>query len=140
MIFLAFLAFNFHSGISKTITSCLFLCFFTTQGLIQSNFCLKDHTQFPSFFFADLQQNMLGYLININSLCSNPVVLKKKDKISNKKCFFGPSLHKKGPLWATPKQKNNCFSRNNKSRSSAFRDFLFYQNIICFCQKSGISS
>ena len=24
------------------------------------------------------------------------------------------------------------FGRNNKSRSSAFRKFLFYQNIICF--------
>ena len=54
---------------------------------------------------------------------------------SLKKCFFEPSLHKKGSLWATPKQKNNCFSRNNKSRSSAFRNFLFYENIICFLSK-----
>ena len=28
--------------------------------------------------------------------------------------------------------KNNFFGKNNKSRSSAFRKFLVYQNIICF--------
>ena len=28
--------------------------------------------------------------------------------------------------------KNIFFDRNNKSRSSAFRNFLFYQSIICF--------
>ena len=30
------------------------------------------------------------------------------------------------------KMKKNFFGRNNISRSSAFRKFLFYQNIICF--------
>ena len=29
-------------------------------------------------------------------------------------------------------KKSNFFSRNNKIRSSAFRNFLFYQNLICF--------
>ena len=31
-----------------------------------------------------------------------------------------------------PKIKNNFFGKNNKSRSSAFKKVLFYQNIICF--------
>ena len=29
-------------------------------------------------------------------------------------------------------EKKNLFGRNNKSRSLAFRNFLFHQNIICF--------
>ena len=32
----------------------------------------------------------------------------------------------------TQNEKQLYFSRNNKSRSSAFRNFLFYQSIICF--------
>ena len=44
-----------------------------------------------------------------------------------------PICTKMGSLWATPKiKKSNFFSRNNKIRSSAFRNFLFYQNLICF--------
>ena len=49
-----------------------------------------------------------------------------------KNCFLGPICTKRGSLLATPKSKNIFFGRNNKSRSSAFRNFLFYQNIICF--------
>ena len=41
--------------------------------------------------------------------------------------FLGPICPKKGWLWAMPKMKNNLFGRNNKSRSSLFRNFLFYQ-------------
>ena len=37
---------------------------------------------------------------------------------------------KRESLWATTKMKNNVFGRNNKSRLSAFRDFLFCQNKI----------
>ena len=48
--------------------------------------------------------------------------------------FFGPNLHRKGVimLWAMPKVGKTFFGRNNKSRLSAFRKFLFYQNIVCF--------
>ena len=47
--------------------------------------------------------------------------------------FWDQFVQKKGhyQLWATPKMKNNFFDRNDKSRSSAFRNILFYQNI-CF--------
>ena len=34
--------------------------------------------------------------------------------------------------FSRPPKMENFFGRNNKSRSSAFRKFLFYQNIICF--------
>ena len=29
-------------------------------------------------------------------------------------------------------EKKSFFGRNNKNRYSAFRNFLFYQNILCF--------
>ena len=41
-------------------------------------------------------------------------------------------VKKKRLLWATAKMENFFFGRNNKSRSLAFRKFLFYQNIISF--------
>ena len=49
-----------------------------------------------------------------------------------KNCFFGPNLHRKGVITAHSQHRKRFFSWNNKSRSSAFRKFLFYQNIICF--------
>ena len=72
-----------------------------------------------------------------------------------KNCFFWPNLHKKGVIMDHGRdEKKFFFGRNNKSRSPAFRKFLFYQNIICFdwvknlflslsdafCQESVISS
>ena len=50
-----------------------------------------------------------------------------------KNCFFGPNLHGKGVIMDHAQdEKKIFFGRNNKSRSSAFRKFLFYQNIRCF--------
>ena len=49
-----------------------------------------------------------------------------------KNCFFGPKLHRKEDYGPRPRWKKKFFGRNNKSRSSAFRKFLFYQNIRCF--------
>ena len=43
---------------------------------------------------------------------------------------MSPLCTKKGLLWATPSMEKIFFDRNNKSWS-AFRNFLFYQNI-CF--------
>ena len=64
-----------------------------------------------------------------------------------------PICTEKRSLWATPKMEKHFFGKNKKSRSSAFRKFLFYQNIMfwvsyesfsifsdVFCQKSVISS
>ena len=45
---------------------------------------------------------------------------------------MGPICTKNGSLLATLKMENNFFGRNNKSRSSGFWNFLFYQNIILF--------
>ena len=75
---------------------------------------------------------MLRGTININNLRYNPEVLKKVGKTS-KKLFFGPNsnLHRKKVIMGHG-QDGNFFSGRNKSRSSAFRKFLFYQNIICF--------
>ena len=42
------------------------------------------------------------------------------------------NLHKKGVILGYAQNGENFFSRNNKSRSSTFRNLLFYQNIICF--------
>ena len=49
-----------------------------------------------------------------------------------KNCFLGLNLLKKDSLWVIHNMENNFFGRNNKSRSPAFRNFLFYQNIIFF--------
>ena len=46
--------------------------------------------------------------------------------------LWDPICTTKWSAWAMPKMKNNFFSRNNKSRSSAFWNFLFCQNIIHF--------
>ena len=46
--------------------------------------------------------------------------------------FFGPKLHRNGVIMGHTQNGKRFFGRNNKSRSSAFRKFLFYQNIICF--------
>ena len=76
---------------------------------------------------------MLEDTININKLCWNPAVLKKKLVKPLKNCFFGPNFHRKGVIMHHAQdEKKTFFGRNNKSRSSAFRKFLFYQNIICF--------
>ena len=39
---------------------------------------------------------------------------------------MGRICTKKQSLWATPKKKNSIFCRNNKSISSAFRNFLIF--------------
>ena len=60
--------------------------------------------------------------------------------------IFGPNLHKKGVSMSHIQTKKYLFGINSKNRSSAFRKFLFYQNIIIslslflfcvvlFCQK-----
>ena len=41
---------------------------------------------------------MLEDTININNLCYNPAVLKKKLVKPLKKNFFGPNLHRKGVI------------------------------------------
>ena len=46
--------------------------------------------------------------------------------------FWTQFAQKIGPYGPRPRWKQTFFSRNSKSRLSAFREFLFYQNIICF--------
>ena len=107
-----------------------FFVFFTTVDLTWPKFCRKNHTHFT--FFWLISRNMLGDTININNyLCCNLAVLKKLVK-PLKNCFLDRIYKEKGSLWAMLKMGKKFFGRNNKSRSSAFRKFLFYQNIICF--------
>ena len=44
---------------------------------------------------------------------------------------MGPSCTKKGQHGPHSKWKRNLFSRNSKSRTSASKNFLFYQNVKC---------
>ena len=116
----------------KTLLKCQFLCFFHNIGpnLVQ---ILLQRPQPLSSLFADFQWNMLGDSININNLCCNPVVLKKKiGKISKKLLFWAKFVQKRGHYGQLPKWKTIFLGRNTKNRSSAFRNFLFYQNVICF--------
>ena len=51
---------------------------------------------------------------------------------TSENCFFGSNLHRKEVIMGHAQDGQFFFGRNNKIRSSAFRKFLFYQNIICF--------
>ena len=75
---------------------------------------------------------MLGDSNNINNLCCNPVALKKKVYKTSKKIILGSCLHYNGVnMGHAQNEKQFFFDRNNKNKS-AFRNFSFYQNIICF--------
>ena len=57
----------------------------------------------------------------------------KKIGKASKNYIFGPKLHyKEVSMGLAQNEKQFSFGWNNKSRSSAFRNFLFYKNIICF--------
>ena len=55
----------------------------------------------------------------------------KKLVKSLKNCFFGTNFHKNGAIMGHAPNETIFFGRNNKSKSSVFWNFLFYQNIIC---------
>ena len=69
---------------------------------------------------------MLRDSININNLCCNPVVLKRVGKLFKNWA--------KNCLWAQFVAEIRLVIRNteNSSSSAAFRNILFYENIICF--------
>ena len=76
---------------------------------------------------------MLEDSININNFRCNPVVLKKKlVKRQQKLLFWTQFALQRGQHEPCPKRKSKFFGRNNKSRSLAFRNVLFYQDIKCF--------
>ena len=110
MIFLANLAFSFHSGISIPTTS-YFKCKTDAKYDIGPNLTqiLPQRPYLLSFSFADF--------INLNNLCCNPVVLRKIGK-PLKSCFLGPNCTEKGSWW--DKMKNIFFKQN------------YLQQIICF--------
>ena len=74
--------------------------------------------------------------IDISSFCCNPVVLKKIGKTS-KNCFFQAQFAlQRGQHGSHSKWKTIFFDRNNKSRSSAFRNFLSKDNLFWLSYKS----
>ena len=78
-------------------------------------------------FFADFHWDMSGDWINIYNLHYNAVVLKKKIAKTFTNCSF--SWAKTRPVEEVmPKIKFNFFG-DNKRKSWAFKNFLFYQNI-----------
>ena len=93
-------------NIKKSSLKYQFLSFFTILDQILPKFCPKCYTH-TSLFLADFQWNMLGDSININNLCCNPVVLKKKLVKPYNFVWLSPICTKKGSLWATPKIENN---------------------------------
>ena len=95
-----------------------FLCFLTALDLIWPKLCPKSQTHFTYVW----RFNWCQWLVLQSSMSS-----------SEKNYFLSPICIKKGSLRATPKiKKTFFFGRNDKSRSSSFRNFLLYQNIICF--------
>ena len=107
------------------------LFFFTTLELIWPKSWPQSPTHLP--FFAIFQLNMLEDSINFKNLCLQSSSSEKKMDKTSKNCYFlVPICTKKGSAWVTHNIKKILFGRNNKSRSSNFRNVLFYQIIICF--------
>ena len=94
------------------------------------NFALYTTPTF-SFNFAYSKWNMLGDSIDINNLCCNLLALKKFVK-NSKNCFLGPINAQERSHYGPRPNEKQFFGTNNKSQLSAFRNFLLYQNIICF--------
>ena len=89
-------------------------------------------TTMTLLFLAVFQWNILGDSININNLCFNPAFLKKKLVKPLKSCFLVPIYAKRGNYGHRSQWKMFFLGRNNRNWSLAFRNILFYQNIICF--------
>ena len=73
---------------------------------------------------------MLGYSININNLCCNKVVLKKKKKVKALKiAIFGINLCKKGVRMGHIQDETQIIleelTDNKKSRSSTSKNLNF---------------
>ena len=86
---------------------------------------------------------------SINTLCCNPVVLKKKLVNPLKIAIFWPT--ETGSAWATPKMKNTFLAEITKADHSFQRFFILpkydkpvfwlnYESIWCdmFCQKGSL--
>ena len=86
------------------------------------------------FFFADFHWDMSGNLINIYNLHYNTVYSSEKKKITKTftncsfRTIFGQKLRQLRPC---PKSSSNFFFLEI-TRDQAFRNFLLYQNSICF--------
>ena len=72
--------------------------------------------------------------ININNLCCNPVVLKKKLVKPLKDFFFWPNLHKKGVIMGQAQNEKQFFlaeiAKADQQLSESF--ILSKYHIICF--------
>ena len=113
-------------NMKRTHWNTSFFVFFTILDLIWPKFCPKNHTHYT--FLTDIRWNVLGYTINLNNLWCNPAVLKKVGKL----LFWTQFAQKRGHYGPRARCKNIFCVRSNKNRSSAFRKFLFYQDIRCF--------
>ena len=54
---------------------------------------------------------------------------------SLKKCFFEPSLHKKGSLWATPNRKTIVLAEITKADHQLLETFYFIKISYVFVKK-----
>ena len=120
---------NLHAKYEKPIDNVRFCNFLKHWTYFVPNFVPIPYPL--SFFFAGFQWNILGYSISINNFTCNPVEFWQKIGKASKNCHFWAQLVQKRDHygWVMTKTKN-FFFRNNKQRS--FRNFLSYQNIICF--------
>ena len=147
MVFLTNIVFTFHSGISITTT------FLLVNVYLMQNM-KKNPIEIPvTLFFHNIGPNLtqilsqrphpLYFLCLISSeICQGIQLILitcvaiqefwKKLVKRFKSSFFGPNLHRKGVIMGNTQDGKIFFGRNNKSRSSVFRKFSFYQNIICF--------
>ena len=114
----------------KKIDNTHFFTFFTTLHIIWPKFCPKITPTLIFFCWFQMKCQGMQLMLITNW---NPIVLKKKiAKTLKNYQFLAQLVQKWGPHGPCPKDKKQLFCRSNKTRSYAFKNFLFYQNIICF--------
>ena len=139
-------------NIKKTHWNTSFFVF--SQHLTKFGPNLAPKTTHTLLFLTDFQWHMLRDSININNLCWNPVVLKKKWVKPLKNCFIGPNLHKKGVIMGHAQRgKQFYWAEITKADYQLSETFYFIKlsyflteflnesfSVTFFCQKSDISS
>ena len=72
---------------------------------------------------------MFGDTININDLCCNLAVLKKKLVKPFKNCFLDSICTEKGSLWSTPKMGKKNLSRIIKKADHQLSESFYFIKI-----------
>ena len=86
----------------------------------------------PLYFFWLLSSEMLGDSININNLCCNSLVLKKKLVKPLRNCFFGTTLHKRAVIMGHTQNEKQFFLAEITKADHQLSETFYFIKISCF--------